>query len=130
MTITKQKLKHVEHADNFTTFLLIFPIQILSEVREKSESFEGFLGGRNIFFLTYAGVTQSAIRHILKIFCLRLLALLNGIRHHENFSVKRLKAFPIKINNYIYFHVGVPTWPLVSHDLAVAIKFPLLFFYF
>ena len=33
---------------------------MLSEVREKSESFEGFFGGRNIFFKTYAGATQSA----------------------------------------------------------------------
>ena len=47
---------------------------MLSEVREKSESFEGFFGGRNIFFKTYAGVPNRPIRHFLKIFCLRLLA--------------------------------------------------------
>lgn len=35
--------------DNFTTFSLIFSTQILSEVRQNSESFEGFLSGRNIF---------------------------------------------------------------------------------
>ena len=32
---------------------------MFSEVREKSESFEGFFGGRNIFFKTYVAVTQS-----------------------------------------------------------------------
>ena len=48
------------NTNNFTTFLPIFPFQILSEVREKSESFEGFFSGTNIFFKTYAGVTQSA----------------------------------------------------------------------
>ena len=48
------------NTDNFTTFSPIFPFQILSEVREKSETFEGFFSGRNIFCKSYAGVTQSA----------------------------------------------------------------------
>ena len=42
------------NTDNFTTFLPIFPFQILFQVREKSESFEGFFGGKNIFCKTYA----------------------------------------------------------------------------
>ena len=56
MTVIKQKLKHIEHG-SFYYILTDFPV---SEVREKSESFEGFFGGRNIFFKTYVGVTQSA----------------------------------------------------------------------
>ena len=62
------------NTDNFTTFLPIFPFQILFKAREKSESFEGFFGGKNIFCKTYARDTQSAIRHIFESFCLRLLA--------------------------------------------------------
>ena len=62
------------NTDNFTTFLLIFTFQILFKAREKSESFEGFFGGKNIFCKTYARDTQSAIRHIFEFFCLRLLA--------------------------------------------------------
>ena len=62
------------NTDNFTTFLPIFSFQILFKVREKSESLEGFLGGKNIFCKTYARDTQSAIRHIFQFFCLRLLA--------------------------------------------------------
>ena len=52
------------NADNFTTFLPIFMFQILFKAREKSESFKGFFGGKNIFCKTYARDTQSAIRHI------------------------------------------------------------------
>ena len=37
------------NTDNFTTLLPIFPLQILFKAREKSESFEGFFGGKNIF---------------------------------------------------------------------------------
>ena len=48
------------NTDNFTRFLPIFPFQILTKVREKSESSEGFFGGKNIFCKTYARVTQSA----------------------------------------------------------------------
>ena len=61
------------NADNFTTFLPIFPFQILFKVQEKSESFEGFFGGKNIFCKTYARDTQSAIRHIFEFFCPCLL---------------------------------------------------------
>ena len=38
------------NTDNFTTFLPIFPFQILSEVREKSESFEEFFQRQKYFF--------------------------------------------------------------------------------
>ena len=48
------------NTDNFTTFLPIFPFQTLFKVREKSESFEGFFSGKNIFGKTYARVTLSA----------------------------------------------------------------------
>ena len=58
------------NTDNFTTFLPIFPFQILSEVREKSKSFEGFFSGRNIFFKTYDG----PVRHIFEFSSLCLLA--------------------------------------------------------
>ena len=63
------------NTDNFTTFLPIFPFQILFKAREKSESFEGFFGGKKIFCKTYARETQSAIRHFsafaywLRYFC-------------------------------------------------------------
>ena len=46
---TKKKNYIMLNTDNFTTFLPIFPLQILSKAREKSESFEGFFGGKNIF---------------------------------------------------------------------------------
>ena len=48
------------NTDNFSTFLLIFPFQILFKVREKSESFQDFFGGKIFFCKTYARVTQSA----------------------------------------------------------------------
>ncbi len=46
------------NTDNFTTFLQIFPSQILSEVCEKSESFGAFFRLLGIFFKTDAEVTD------------------------------------------------------------------------
>ena len=74
------------NTDNFTTYLPIFPFQILFKAREKSESSEGFLGGKNIFCKPYARDTQSAIRHIFKFFCLRLLAQIFLPQFQPNFS--------------------------------------------
>ena len=60
MHALKKLTNIVLNTDNFTTFLQMFPFPILSKVPEKGESFEGIFSGRNIFFKTYAGVTQSA----------------------------------------------------------------------
>ena len=37
---------------------------MLSEVREKSESFEGFFGGTKYFFKTYAGTKSKYIKRV------------------------------------------------------------------
>ena len=74
------------NTDNFTTFLPIFPFQILLKAREKSESFEGFFGGKNIFCKTYA----RAIRHFyafaywLRYFCRNFNQILANKRRQKN----------------------------------------------
>ena len=62
------------NTDNFTTFLPIFPFQILFQVQEKSESFEGFFGGKIFFAKPMLGTPNRSIRHIFEFFCPRLLA--------------------------------------------------------
>ena len=62
------------NTDNFTTFLPIFPFQILFKVQEKSESFEGFFDGKKFFAKPMLGTPNRSIRHIFEFFCSHLLA--------------------------------------------------------
>ena len=48
------------NTNNFTTFLPIFPFQILSKVREKSESFEGVFQRQKYFIGSYMFAAISA----------------------------------------------------------------------
>ena len=47
---------------------------MLSEVREKSESFEGFSAAEIFFSKPMLGSPNRSARHFFEIFCLRLLA--------------------------------------------------------
>ena len=58
------------NTDNFTTFLPIFPFQILFQAREKSES----LAAKIFFEKPMLGTPNQPIRHIFEFSCLLLLA--------------------------------------------------------
>ena len=64
------------NTDNFTTFLPIFPFQILSEVREKSEArvLKAFSAAEIFLSQPVLGSPNRPIRHIFQISSLFLLA--------------------------------------------------------